>query len=632
MLLHPVNLFSQQSDAESDPIADANMARRAGDFKSSIAILENALKAIDNKTTDLYIVDLQLELAMSYHYANHYSKALGALLEAETVLQTLNAPAHTGQMHNHIGSLFQTFGELDKAALRYQLALQSFREINHEKNQAQCFNNLAVLALDGENPQLALAYLDSSMVLWQSLGEKHWQALTSIHRGSAYLQQNAPERALQHFETARLFFREHKDDISYSILLCKLGETESALGNHQNALKLCEEGLGVAQRVGFLRIQRDCCNCLYNSNVFLGNSKRALNYITLELMLRDSIQSEEKAKEVVRLEMSHAFRQKLVTDSLAFVQQIEIEKSEVARQDAELRARRNQQYGLSGGLFLAVIFAGVVYNRYRIIERQKEIIERQKKLVDDRNAMVTESIQYARRLQRAILPQQSQFEELFPKSFLIYRPRDIVAGDFFWVHQSGNTVLFAVADCTGHGVPAAMVSVICCNALKQSIHQFPEANPAQLLNMVREAVIQTFAQSEREMNEGMDISLCALNGNQLLWAGSNRPLYVFRGDQFIEFKGDRQPVGNAPIQQPYGLHQHEVQPGDRIYLFSDGFSDQFGGEYGKKFKTAHFKAMLLEIQSQSMSAQAVHMNRVFDEWKGSRSQLDDVCVMGVEVG
>jgi serine phosphatase RsbU (regulator of sigma subunit) len=206
-----------------------------------------------------------------------------------------------------------------------------------------------------------------------------------------------------------------------------------------------------------------------------------------------------------------------------------------------------------------------------------------------------------------------------------------VAGDFFWAQKINETVLFAVADATGHGVPAAMVSVVCCNALNDVARESDSVNPAQMLDAVRDKVMETFGSNEVEMTEGMDISLCALNGMQLYWAGANRPLWIIRNGELTELKGDRQPVGAGLTSEPFTLQEFTLLPGDRLYLFSDGFTDQFGGPDNKKFKSAYFKGMLVEIQSNDLSEQQKIISSAFDEWKGDRPQLDDVCVVGVEV-
>jgi serine phosphatase RsbU (regulator of sigma subunit) len=244
---------------------------------------------------------------------------------------------------------------------------------------------------------------------------------------------------------------------------------------------------------------------------------------------------------------------------------------------------------------------------------------------------VQDSIRYAKRIQSAILPPNREIDEKLPNSFVLYKPKDIVAGDFYWLESVDDTVLFAAADCTGHGVPGAMVSVICNNGLNRSVREYNLHDPALILNKTRELVVSEFAKSEEEVKDGMDIALCSLKGNLLSYAGAHNPLWIIRNGELLETKANKQPIGQFDLPEPYTTHTFELQAGDSFYIFSDGYPDQFGGEKGKKFKTANFKKLLLSIQEESMTRQKELLDKAFEDWKGDLDQLDDVCVIGVRI-
>jgi len=193
--------------------------------------------------------------------------------------------------------------------------------------------------------------------------------------------------------------------------------------------------------------------------------------------------------------------------------------------------------------------------------------------------------------------------------------------------------LFAAADCTGHGVPGAMVSVVCNGGLNRSVREYGLTNPGEILDKTRDIVIEEFAKSEEEVKDGMDIALCSIKGKKLKYAGANNPLWIIQkdGTEVIQIKADKQPIGKYAQEHPFKTHEIDVNEGDTIYLFSDGYQDQFGGEKGKKFKTANLKRLLLTIQNETIDKQKELLIKAFEDWKGELEQVDDVCVIGVRV-
>ena len=269
--------------------------------------------------------------------------------------------------------------------------------------------------------------------------------------------------------------------------------------------------------------------------------------------------------------------------------------------------------------------------------------------IEEQNQEILDSINYAKRIQSAILPPDSYWNEKLPQSFVLYLPKDIVAGDFYWMEVIENEVLFAAADCTGHGVPGAMVSVVCHNALNRVVREFGMHQPAEILDQVTDLVIKTFERSDHEVKDGMDISLVGLTMDtmQLEFAGAHNPLWIVRkgnaeyeqlelkmelGDKSLyELKADKQPVGKFAYREKFTYHKIQVKKGDIVYLSSDGFPDQFGGTKGKKLKSKAFKRLLMEISDEPIHQQKNILKKAFEDWKGDFEQLDDVCVIGVKI-
>ncbi len=285
-------------------------------------------------------------------------------------------------------------------------------------------------------------------------------------------------------------------------------------------------------------------------------------------------------------------------------------------------------------LFISLLMCFMIGFYFIGINREFEsIVIEQRESMAIKNKEITDSITYARRIQAAILPPDSLVKSLLPNTFILYKPKDIVAGDFYWIEKSGENVLVAAADCTGHGVPGAMVSVVCNNALGRSVREFGLTEPSRILDKSREIIIHEFERSEEEVTDGMDISLCALNmkSKMMQWSGANNPLIVIRQGEIIEVKPDKQPVGKYSGATPFTNHSIQLENGDMIYLFSDGYSDQFGGPNGKKLKYKAFKQLLLRNSSLPLSEQKNKLDLALAEWQGQLEQLDDICVIGIQI-
>lgn len=246
---------------------------------------------------------------------------------------------------------------------------------------------------------------------------------------------------------------------------------------------------------------------------------------------------------------------------------------------------------------------------------------------------IIDSITYAKRIQTAILPSEKIVERYLTNSFILYQPKDIIAGDFYWMEAMGDLIYFAAADCTGHGVPGAMISVICYNALNRSLKEFLLSEPGEILDKTRELVLEQFSKSHEDVKDGMDISLCVLNINtkELKWAGANSPLWLIKNNKLLIEKANKQPIGKCDNMVQFTTHTFQLEHNDTLYIFTDGYADQFGGEKDKKFKTSAMKSMLLQIQDESMIQQKILINKAFEVWKGDVEQVDDVCIIGLRI-
>lgn len=309
-------------------------------------------------------------------------------------------------------------------------------------------------------------------------------------------------------------------------------------------------------------------------------------------------------------------------------------------------------YTLCGFMAVGGIYSYILMRERKLVKERNILEEKvnlrtrelreEKEKVDAAHKDIRDSINYAKRIQEAILPINAEFKKALPHSFVMLRPRDVVSGDFYWFARKEHRVYFAVVDCTGHGVPGAFMSMIGNTLLNEIVNEKGTAHPSAILDMLHEGVTNALKQDKQsaETRDGMDVALCCFDAknNTLEYAGANRPLYLVTGDlspgrlpSLEEIKADKQPIGGANIagRKPFTNHFVSISAGDSIYIFTDGYIDQFGGDKGKKFMAKRFQDMLISIRHMSMEEQRDYIDKEFSEWKNGLEQVDDVCVIGV---
>lgn len=277
-----------------------------------------------------------------------------------------------------------------------------------------------------------------------------------------------------------------------------------------------------------------------------------------------------------------------------------------------------------------------VLERTEEVVRQKEEVERQSRKVVDLYNNVTDSIRYAKRLQESILPPEKRMEAMLPHSFVYFRPKDIVSGDFYWIERMGEKVIIAAVDCTGHGVPGAFMSLIGHNGLNQVVKEKGQTRPAEILYELNRLAYEALHKDRGEsmVRDGMDLALCTLDlaTLELQFAGANNPLYVVRRERLLQFPSNKNAIGSVEMNSnAFTDHTIQLQPDDMVYLFSDGYADQFGGAKGRKYMYRSFRELLVKISTQATTRQRAMLHEEFNTWRGAHEQVDDILVMGFRV-
>jgi len=599
-----------------------------GDYSKSTTYAQKALevaKKINDKKGEAMALN---NLGIICDYQGKYASALDYYFKALPLQKAIQDNSGLSYTYNNIGLIYSNQNNFEKALENYNSALELRKKDKNLQGLASTYNNIGIIHMHQKKYELALEDYFASLKIDSLLKDPVGISTSLSNIAIVYMDSKEYDKALDFFNKGLKLRIELKDQHGMANSYNNLSTVYEKMGDFQKGIEFAKKGLDIGEAIGALDLIKYSYQILYSCSEKLGNIADAYRYYRAFVNYGDSITNEMNTKKQTETEMQFKFDQQKAIDKIKQEKKDYIDQQEKQRQIYWVIA-------LTVLLLFVLAFAIYVNNRRKIERSQMEQIEKQKGLVEEKNTEILASITYAKRIQSAILPSDKLVKEYLRNSFIFYQPKDIVAGDFYWMEPKKDSLIFAVADCTGHGVPGALVSVVCNNALNRSVREFNLTDPADILNKTREIILHEFQKSDEIVNDGMDISICNLNfnTNELIWAGANSPLWLLQTDhsEIIECKPSKQPIGQFSNYEPFTSQVIQLQTGDSIYMFSDGFADQFGGKDGKKMKSKRMKELIVSLQSLPMYEQKQSMMRYFDEWKGDLDQLDDVCVIGVQV-
>lgn len=538
--------------------------------------------------------------------------------------------------HFNLGTVYGNMQQYQKAEEHYAQALDYFISINSERQISGIYNDLGnMYRMKGGVDSLALDYLNKSLEIRTRINYEMGIAATCNNIAGVYFNMNQYDTALKYMRIYQAYAYKSGRKSYIVQALNNIGSIYNQMGRHAQGRDSCHKAYLKSFEYDLYRDRKVACECLHESYLGLKNSDSALLYYTRFIEARDSLSSLAREDEIARMEVKFEYEQKAIADSL-----ITLEKTKIDEQRA--LGERNTRYALLTGLVLKLIFGGVMFNRFRITRRQKNLIARQqeetelqKRLIEEKNKEITDSINYAQRIQQAVLPSEQELKKAFTDVFVLFDPRDIVSGDFYWYDESRHNKVIAVADCTGHGVPGGFMSMLGFEILQDVVMLEEITTTAEALRRLDHKVTNALNKNDRSYRDGMDMALCAFAKDkmELHFSGANRPLLHFSNGKMTIIKPDKHTIGGAidDVQKEFTSHIVPLQPGDMIYLFSDGYADQFGGGDGKKFMSKKFEQLLSSIAGLDCAEQKAKLKSAFHAWKGALEQVDDVCVVGIRI-
>lgn len=595
----------------------------------------------------------------------NFPEALDLILNAITIAEDIKDYQLLAGSILNLGNFYIKTGDIDMALATYKEGLVISRLHDLDYTEASLLTSYGMgLKMKGDN--------DSAIIYYEKVLQIHYTQLhDSVIIAAIYNNMASAHFSKGDIQTASNYLLEsYKINKSmgnqrYMLMnLSNLGELNGMPGGDFNqAVLYFEEAIEMAKKMR----AKEALESIYNgmSMVYFnkGKYKEAYEFLTTSLAYKDSIYGEGKQAQM--MEISAEFKNRQIQDSLT-INQKELELSKSNELAAQLKASKvTWQLIGAGVLILATLL--VLLAVYRNSQNQKRInamlhekndeISHQKLEIEEKNSELTDSITYAKRIQQAILPSSSYLLKVLGDHFLIFKPKDIVSGDFYWVKYQNNKHYFAVADCTGHGVPGAMVSMLGFETIER-VASADISDAAVFVNEVNEALVKSLTSKsdetiskENQVKDGMDLSLCIVSDKKILsYCGANNECYIIRktnvsmpeaSEQIkittslsyavIELKPTKRPVGVYDSENEFKSVQLQLEKGDMFYLFSDGYADQFGGTKGKKMKTSTFRDTLLEAAHLPMKDQLKYLENHLANWQNNFDQLDDITVLGVKV-
>ena len=603
-----------------------------GNYPAAIASHFKALVIFEKLDRQPNIAYTYKSIANIYTEQKKYTLALNYYDKALKIRQKAQDKPGIAYALEKMGNIYSLQGEIEKARHYLQSALSIDKEINQTSWMAYCYEKLGKLELSIQQYDEALAYFKKSFELQQALGEKMNMAASAIGIG-------------------KVFYYQQK---------------------YQAAIDYLKQAVTLAQAYRGLLVMRDASEMLAKSYQALGDYKNAFQYHLVFKQMTDSVFNQDNTAQITRLATSYQFQKE--KDSLEHVQQ----KKQLAF-DAEMQTHRVEQRLTVLGLSLVSILLMVLL--WFFIDKQKsnrklsltnvkleqsneEILSVNDSLTDaldvvrEQKNSILSSITYAQRIQKAILPSDARLREAFPEHFILFRPRDIVSGDFYWFAEleprpiyaenegqyskaeisqgfSNKKYILAAIDCTGHGVPGAFMSMIANDLLNYIVNKKHICSADQILNQLHVEVQQALHQSENHNEDGMEMSLVVVEpeSKRMQFAGAGNHLWYCQNGHFNQIKGDRWPIGGEHWTMKQGFTRYEVDVSSptTFYLFSDGYQDQFGGDKGKKFMRRSLQELLVKNAPYPMDQQKLALELTLSEWMQGYDQIDDILVMGVKV-
>jgi serine phosphatase RsbU (regulator of sigma subunit) len=626
---------------------------RIGIFDSATQYADQALTLAKLLGYDKGKADALANLGVIQWNRGNYAAAMSMHLESLQLRESIGNRKDIATSYNHIGNVHWNQGNIEDALLYHKKALKIREEIRDAVGTAASYNNIGILYIEENDFKQAKEYLFKSVEVRGQIGDSSGMATAYNNIGIVYESAEDFAEAAKYYGKSLDIRRAIGDRAGLSNSLNSIGFLLVKQKKFADARKCIEEGLKIARETGSKRLISNSYQSMANLDSATGNYLGAYENKKLQILYRDSMVNELNTKKSVEAEMTYEFEKR------AAAVRAEQEKTQ-AIAEADNQRQVLITWAVAAFGLLILLFTIFVYRSNlqkqqvnQELDEKNQAISEQKRLVELKNQKITDSIEYARSIQEAILPGRKLLDEQLGEWFIFFRPKDLVSGDFYWSKTIKDKTYLAAVDCTGHGVPGAFMSLMAFNMLENVILKKEFSNPGLILDELNEQVRIILKQQDEHASAkyGLDIALMEIDRKKgkVEFAGAHNSLYLVRASEalvlaggaglraaaqsakaaLVEYKANNTTIGMA--LEKFTNYTLAVQPGDMLYMFTDGYADQKGGPENRKFLASALKNLLAGISPEPCSEQLNKLERNFAYWREDREQIDDVLVIGVRI-
>ena len=576
---------------------------RLGDYEKALEHHVNSLKINESLNNQRGMAAAYLEISRVYYHRSDYFKSLEYCREALSIAQTIDADALLAESYKNLATTYQKIAEYKQALTYYQRALKIFQQLEDQKNISTTLLGIGEVYIGAQQSNKALENLLKARKIQQAVGDQEGLGYTSLGIGRVYTASKNYERALDYLNKGLQTFRDIQSKKPISESYFYLAEAYQKQRKYQQAYQNYQ-------------LYKAYTDSLYNET-------RSLQIA--EMQTRLDLRTKES--EIKRLNKEQELKDLT----------IKLKNADISQQNTFLAI-------LLAGTVLILVLAFVLFNSRLKLRRtnrqllhQNQEIDRQKKIVEGQHRKITDGLRYAETIQLSILPHQPQINEFFQEHFVIYKAKDMVSGDFYWIDQVDDKIITAVLDCTGHGVSGAFMSMVGNTLLNEIVRQRKIVSPAIILEELHKGVVESLRKQESNLDLGMEACICVIEHNnhqekqQLIFAGAKRPLYYIHDETITEIRGNRSAVGfDFGKKRIFENKTLDVQSGGVLYLTTDGFSDQ-AGEHNQRLGRARFKDLLVTYSKLPLDQQKESLEKALQKHQKNVPQRDDITILAVRV-
>lgn len=606
-------------------------------YDMALATFNASLRTQEGMKDTVGIPNTLNYIASVHFFLSNYEKALGSYLKSLELYKRADNKAGMAQAYNNLGIIYSALNNEDKAIENYTSSLQLANEMGARDLVTTAYNNLGTVFQKRKNYPKALEYFTKSLNLSRELKLTEGIALNLERIGQVMQEQNKLPEALSKYEEALSIQEKAGQVYSTANILMSMGSVLNKLGRFTDAANCYDRSLKIAQEIKAKNLIADVS---FNYAGLLKNNKdykRAYFFMTQYSSIRDSILSDEKNKSMAEMQTRFDTDAK-EKEIVLLTKNKDIEELKLGEQKENIEKQRVTIYASGISIMLALALAFFGYRSYAekkktniILEEKNHAISKQKEVLETKNALITNSIIYAKSIQDVILPPDEIIKKQLPDSFILFKPKDVVSGDFYWIN-TGDSIYIAAIDCVGHGVPGGFMALHAYNLMERIAKENKNASPNLILDQLNKQVIESLHQNNdhTSVKHGMDLALLKIKGNKIEYSGARNPLLIVDPAKEIkEIKADKMFVGGALGN--FTNNVLEVEKGSMLYVFTDGYADQKGGQENKKFFISVLKELLVSVSNKNTEEQKAILDKTFEEWKGKNEQMDDVLIIGIRV-